>query len=152
MNEEGNLFRFGRFALDTDDRMLLCEGRRVPLAPKILQTLLILLRHRGHVVEKTFLMKEVWPDNFVEEGNLAQHIFVLRKVLGDNTDEPHFIETVPGRGYRFVASVDSNHKAAQNDPKIKQEISQQQYAERDTAYKHYLKGRYFWSKCTKESL
>lgn len=152
MNEEGSLFRFGRFALDAQDRMLLCEGRRVPLAPKILQTLLILLRHRGHVVEKTFLMKEVWPDNFVEEGNLAQHIFVLRKVLGDNTGEPHFIETVPGRGYRFVAAVDSNHKTSRNASDIKKQSSQPQYAERDSAYKHYLKGRYFWSKCSKESL
>lgn len=156
MNEEGSLFRFGRFALDANDRMLLCEGRRVPLAPKILQTLLILLRNRGHVVEKTFLMQQVWPDNFVEEGNLAQHIFVLRRVLGDNSGEPHFIETVPGRGYRFVAPVDSNHKTSQlpasvdrNAPDMKQEVSQ---SELDSAYKHYLKGRFFWSKCSKESL
>jgi DNA-binding winged helix-turn-helix (wHTH) protein/Tfp pilus assembly protein PilF len=159
MKEERSLFRFGRFSLDENDRMLLCEGRRVPLAPRVLQTLLILLRHRGHVVEKTFLMKELWPDDFVEEGNLAQNIFVLRRVLGDSTNDPHFIETVPGRGYRFVASVDDNQSNAEismardrNGPNTKQEFSRQQYAEPDSAYRHYLRGRFFWSKCSKESL
>ena len=158
MIEERSLFRFGRFSLDANERMLLCEGRRVPLAPKILQTLLILLRHRGHVVEKRLLMQEVWPDNFVEEGNLAQHIFVLRRVLGDNTDEPGFIETVPGRGYRFVAPVESNHKTVPmpvsngNALNKRQEVSQQPDADLDKAYNHYLKGRFFWSKCSKESL
>lgn len=154
MKDEGKLFKFGRFALDADDRMLLCEGRRVPLAPKVLQTLLVLVRNRGHVVEKTSLMQEVWPDDAVEEGNLAQHIFTLRKVLGDSA---HFIETVPGRGYRFVVSVDSNQKTAQmsaarNGLNTKQESRQPQHAEPDSAYKHYLRGRFFWSKCSKESL
>ena len=156
MNEEGNLFRFGRFSLDANDRMLLCDGRRVPLPPKVLQTLLILLRHRGHVVEKTLLLEEVWPDNPVEEGNLAQHIFTLRKVLGDSADEPRFIETVPGRGYRFVASIDSTQKTSaardQKAPQIKQEANQQPHTELNGAYKHYLRGRFFWSKCSKESL
>jgi len=158
MKKEGSLFRFGRFSLDENDRMLLCKGRRVPLAPKVLQTLLILLRHRGRVVEKTLLMQELWPDNFVEEGNLAQNIFALRRVLGETADNPHFIETVPGRGYRFVVAVDENRKTTQvstarngNTP-IKTEPRRQQYAEPDTAYKHYLKGRFFWSKCSKESL
>jgi len=156
MKEEASLLRFGRFSFDANDRMLLCDGRRVPLAPKVLQTLLILLRHRGHVVEKTFLMQQVWPDNFVEEGNLAQHIFTLRKVLGDNTDEPQFIETVPGRGYRFVAPVELNHNgvltAANGEPNAPRLNGRGQCAELDAAHKHYLRGRFFWNKCTKESL
>lgn len=159
MSEEGTLFRFGRFSLDAHDRMLLCEGRRVPLPPKVLQTLLILVRHRGRVVEKTLLMEEVWPDNVVEEANLAQHIFTLRRVLGDSADEPRFIETVPGRGYRFIAAIASNQKSVQtsaagerNGLNRKQELKQQPHAELDTAYKHYLRGRFFWSKCSKESL
>jgi DNA-binding winged helix-turn-helix (wHTH) protein/tetratricopeptide (TPR) repeat protein len=154
MKDEGNLFRFGRFLLDANDRMLLCEGRRVPLAPKVLQTLLILVRNRGHVVEKKLLMQEVWPDDAVEEGNLAQHIFTLRKVFGDTTDQPHFIETVPGRGYRFVASVESNQKSAvpERNGLSPKRAPGQQHAELDSAYKHYLKGRFFWNKCSKESL
>jgi DNA-binding winged helix-turn-helix (wHTH) protein len=134
--------------------MLLCEGRRVPLPPKVLQTLLILVRHRGRIVEKTLLMEEVWPDNVVEEANLAQHIFTLRRVLGDSADEPRFIETVPGRGYRFIAAIDSQTSAAseRNGLNRKQEPRQQPHAELDTAYKHYLRGRFFWSKCSKESL
>jgi DNA-binding winged helix-turn-helix (wHTH) protein/Tfp pilus assembly protein PilF len=154
MSEEGTLFRFSRFSLDAHDRMLLCEGRRVPLPPKVLQTLLILVRHQGRIVEKTLLMEEVWPDNVVEEANLAQHIFTLRRVLGDSADEPRFIETVPGRGYRFIAAIDSQTSAAseRNGLNRKQEPRQQPHAELDTAYKHYLRGRFFWSKCSKESL
>ena len=151
MQEEASLFRFGRFSLDASDRMLLCDGRRVPLPPKVLQTLLILVRNRGHIVEKTLLLQQVWPDDFVEEGNLAQHIFTLRKVLGDSTDDPQFIETVPGRGYRFVAAVDSNHNT-HNLPATKPEVRQPPSGELDGAHKHYLRGRFFWSKCSKESL
>jgi DNA-binding winged helix-turn-helix (wHTH) protein len=158
MKEDRNLFRFGRFSLDANERMLLRDGRRVPLAPKVLQTLLILVRHRGHIVEKDFLMQEVWPDDVVEEGNLAQHISTLRKVFGDSADDPRFIETVPGRGYRFVQSVDDNQGTAQpstaraRDFRNGKESKRQQYAERDTAYKHYRRGRHFWDKCSKESL
>ena len=159
MKEEENLFSFGSFLLNANERILLRDGRRVSLAPKILQTLLILVRHRGHIVEKDFLMKEVWPNDFVEEGNLAQHIFALRKVLGDSSDDSRFIETVPGRGYRFIASVDDNQNVVElssprsrNVRNAKQKLSDQHSAHPDSAYKHYVKGRYFWSKCSKESL
>jgi tetratricopeptide (TPR) repeat protein len=113
------------------------------------------VRHRGRLVEKTFLMEAVWPDNVVEEANLAQHIFTLRRVLGDSADEPRYIETVPGRGYRFVASIDSNQKSVQRSVAADRngfEIKHQQHAELDAAYRHYLRGRFFWSKCSKESL
>lgn len=159
MKEQESLFRFGSFSLNADERILLRDGRRVSLAPKVLQTLLILVRHTGHVVEKEFLIKQVWPDDFVEEGNLAQHIFALRKVLGDTTDDSRFIETVPGRGYRFIASIDDNEKVAdsskpsvRNVRDVNQKFSEQHYTQPDSAYKHYVKGRYFWSKCSKESL
>src|ERR1043166_9947683 len=151
MKEEASLFRFGRFSLDANDRMLLCDGRRVPLAPKVLQTLLILVRNKGHIVEKTLLMREGWPDDFVEEGNLAQLIFTLRKVLGDTTDHPQFIETVPGRGYRFVAALDANHRPAPTSA-AHERVSQTHSGELDGAHKHYLKGRFFWKKCSKKSL
>jgi TolB-like protein len=105
MGREGNLFKFGAFCLDASERVLLRGGRLVPLPAKALSTLLVLVRNNGHVVEKGVLMKELWPDEFVEEGNLAQHIFMLRKVLAQGTGSPAYIETIPRRGYRFVAKM-----------------------------------------------
>jgi TolB-like protein/Flp pilus assembly protein TadD len=77
----------------------------MPLPAKALRTLLALVLRRGHLVEKDILMEEVWPEEFVEEGNLAQHIFMLRRALGETTENPKYIETVPRRGYRFIAAV-----------------------------------------------
>src|ERR1700730_7697777 len=105
MRRTDTLFQFGPFRLDADERVLLRDGRLVPLPAKSLSTLLVLVRRSGHVVEKDVLMKEVWPDEYVEEGNLAQHIFMLRKALGESTESPVYIETVPRRGYRFVAAL-----------------------------------------------
>src|SRR6266850_2409791 len=100
-----SLYQFGPFSLDAGERVLLREGRLVPLPAKALSTLLVLVRSSGHLVEKDVLMNEVWPDEDVEEGNLAQHIFMLRKALGESTESPRYIETVPRRGYRFVAEI-----------------------------------------------
>ncbi|HEY5883405.1 MAG TPA: winged helix-turn-helix domain-containing protein [Pyrinomonadaceae bacterium] len=105
MEEESDLYQFGPFCLDTREHVLLRDGRLVSLAPKPLSTLLVLVRNTGHVVEKDILMAEVWPDEDVEEGNLAQHIFRLRRALGETTGKPRYIETVPGRGYRFLGAV-----------------------------------------------
>jgi DNA-binding winged helix-turn-helix (wHTH) protein len=105
MEQGNNLFQFGAFRLDAGERVLLRNGRLVPLPAKVLSTLVLLVRNNGHVVEKDFLMKEVWPDEYVEEGNLAQHIFILRKALGESTENSKYIETVPRRGYRFVAQM-----------------------------------------------
>lgn len=104
IERDDNLYRFGPFCLDAEERVLLREGHIVPLAPKTFSTLLVLVQKRGHVVEKDVLMAEVWPDEDVEEGNLAQHICMLRKVLGEN---PNYIETIPRRGYRFPESKTS---------------------------------------------
>ena len=70
----------------------------------MLHTLLVLVENSGRVVSKDELMKAVWPDTFVEEGNLTQNISVLRKVLGENPGEHIYIETVPKQGYRFIAA------------------------------------------------
>lgn len=105
MERGGDYFHFGAFRLDARERVLLRDGRLVPLPAKVLSTLIILVRNNGHVVEKDVLMKEVWPDEYVEEGNLAQHIFILRRALGKSKDSPKYIETVPRRGYRFVARM-----------------------------------------------
>ncbi len=81
----------------------------VPLTPKATEILLTLIDRRGHIVEKSDLMRQVWPDTAVEEGNLSQNIYTLRKVLSNGDGKCSFIETVPRRGYRFVGSVRMLH-------------------------------------------
>jgi len=99
------LFEFGRFRLDRSERFLFQDGAAVPLSPRLFDTLLVLVENRGHIVEKNDLMRKVWNGVAVEENNLTQSISALRKILGDNLDGPKFIETIPKRGYRFVAPV-----------------------------------------------
>ena len=98
-------YDFGTFRVDADERLLLRDGQVVPLTAKVFDILLILVRHRGHLLEKERLMSEVWPESYVEEGNLTRNISTLRKALGEKPDEHRFIETFPRRGYRFVAEV-----------------------------------------------
>jgi DNA-binding winged helix-turn-helix (wHTH) protein len=98
-------YKFGPFRLDPAKRDLLRDGEIVPLPPKVLDLLQVLVENNGEIVEKEELMSRVWPDSFVEEGNLSVNIFALRKALGDDGHEHQFIKTVPKRGYRFVASV-----------------------------------------------
>jgi DNA-binding winged helix-turn-helix (wHTH) protein/TolB-like protein/lipoprotein NlpI len=98
-------FEFGPFRLDPDEQLLLREGRPVQLPPKAFETLLVLVERSGHLVEKDDLMKAVWPDTFVEEGNLTVHVAMLRKALGELAGGESYIETVPRRGYRFTADV-----------------------------------------------
>jgi DNA-binding winged helix-turn-helix (wHTH) protein len=97
-----HFYAFGPFRLDSEKRVLVRDGTPVPLAPKVVETLLTLVENAGHLVDKDDLMKRVWPDAFVEEGNLNKNIFVLRKLLGVWDGGREYIETVPRRGYRFV--------------------------------------------------
>ncbi|HEY0005283.1 MAG TPA: alpha/beta fold hydrolase [Pyrinomonadaceae bacterium] len=96
---------FGVFRLDVTERVLSSQKGIVPLTPKAFETLLVLVQNSGHVLSKDELMEKVWPDSFVEENNLAQNISALRKALGEEAGGQKFIETVPKRGYRFVAEV-----------------------------------------------
>ncbi|HEX8556643.1 MAG TPA: winged helix-turn-helix domain-containing protein [Pyrinomonadaceae bacterium] len=98
-------FKFGDFYLDVDGRCLTFRGQPVPLTPKAFQTLVVLLRNHGRVVEKECFLNEVWPDTFVEETTLAQNIRTLRKALGRFEQGEEFIITVPRRGYQFVGDV-----------------------------------------------
>lgn len=109
-DRDSRLYHFGPFCLDAGERVLLRDGRLVPLPAKVVSTLLTLVLSRGQLVEKEVLIEKVWPDEFVEEGNLAQHIFMLRKALGESVDNAKYIETVPRRGYRFVAAVSERRK------------------------------------------
>ena len=106
MGQQDNLsYDFGRFRLNVAERILLREGDVVPLTPKVFDILLTLVENSGQVVSKDDLMKRVWPNTFVEEGNLTQNISLLRKALGETPGGLQFIETVPRRGYRFVAEI-----------------------------------------------
>jgi DNA-binding winged helix-turn-helix (wHTH) protein len=98
-------YDFGPFRLDPVEHVLLSAGNRVPLTPKAFETLLVLVESAGHILEKDDLLKRVWPDTFVEEGTLARNISTLRKALGDDPEGETYVETVPRRGYCFVAAV-----------------------------------------------
>jgi DNA-binding winged helix-turn-helix (wHTH) protein len=100
-----HFYAFGPFRLDSEKRVLVRYGTPVPLAPKASEILLVLVECAGHLVEKEALINRAWPDAFVEEGNLNKNIFFLRKALGEWEGGREYIETVPKRGYRFVAPV-----------------------------------------------
>lgn len=101
-----HVYEFGPFRIDTADCLLLRGGAAVPLKPKVVDTLVLLIEGRGRVLRKEELMRALWPHTFVEESNLTQNIYTLRKVLSqDSREGVRYIETIPKRGYRFVADV-----------------------------------------------
>jgi DNA-binding winged helix-turn-helix (wHTH) protein/tetratricopeptide (TPR) repeat protein len=104
MKSNAEIYEFGAFRLEVRERRLLQNGQPVQLRGKVFDTLRTLVENHGSLVTKDVLMRAVWPDAAVEEGNLAHNVTVLRKVLGDIESRQH-VETVPGRGYRFVAAV-----------------------------------------------
>ena len=106
MNTDAKVvYEFGPFRMDPDKQVLLRDGQLIAVTPKAFETLLVLVRRGREVVSKEELLKEVWPDSFVEEANLSQHIFKLRKALGDTLEGERYIVTLPGRGYRFAVPV-----------------------------------------------
>jgi eukaryotic-like serine/threonine-protein kinase len=98
-------YEFGPFQLDFAQRLLFRDHLPMSLEPKVLETLLALVENRGQLIEKEALIRRVWPDTFVEEGNLTRNIHHLRKLLGKDGKGREYIETVPRRGYRFAAEV-----------------------------------------------
>src|ERR1700726_871273 len=106
MSKQANHFyEFGPFRVDAGRQLLLRDGQPVPLTSKAFETLLVLVRHSEQVLSKDELMKLLWPDTFVEESNLTQHISMLRKALGESPQDRRYIVTMPGRGYRFAERV-----------------------------------------------
>src|SRR5205823_288211 len=99
-----NLYAFGEFRVDPGNRVLRRGEEPIAVTPKALDLLLLLIQRSGEVVSKDELMQTVWPDSFVEESNLTQTVFMLRKALGEAPGK-RYILTVQGRGYRFVPSV-----------------------------------------------
>lgn len=106
-------YEFEPFTIDASRRLLLSDGKPVPLKPKVFDTLLVLVENSGRTVDKDELMQLIWPDVIVEENNLTQNISAIRKCLGGRHSEHRYVVTVPGRGYRFVADV---HKISQEEP------------------------------------
>lgn len=99
-----NLYQFGEFCLDPQNRVLRRGGTIVPLTPKAFDVLLLLVQNSGRIVTKDELMKGVWGDSFVEESNLTQTIFKVRKAL-DETSDHRYILNVQGQGYRFLLPI-----------------------------------------------
>jgi len=99
------LYEFGPYRLDVAEQRLLRNGQLVPLPPKVFDTLLMLVERGGRMIEKDELMTRLWPDTFVGEAALARNISDLRKALGEGPGGQKYIETVPKRGYRFMAGV-----------------------------------------------
>ena len=101
----GPVYVFGPFVVDSVKRRLRRDDSVVVLAPKAFEVLLTLIERRERIVSKDELLRTVWPDAIVEENNLARHISTLRKALDERLTEHNYIVTVPGRGYRFVATI-----------------------------------------------
>ena len=120
-----HLYQFGPFELDPAERLLFSQGHTVPVTPKAFDLLVVLVERSGHLCQKEELMKALWPDSFVEEGNLSVTVSSLRKVLGDDRGHQRYIETVSKSGYRFAATV--NHVIQESPPEAQvEELSRKQ--------------------------
>ncbi|HWM89830.1 MAG TPA: tetratricopeptide repeat protein [Thermoanaerobaculia bacterium] len=106
---EKRQYRFDGFLVDPVRRRLVRDGETLPVTPKALSILLVLIEHRGEVVDKEELLRRIWPETFVTEANLTQNVSALRKALGERANEHRYVVTVPGRGYSFVAEVNEVH-------------------------------------------
>jgi TolB-like protein/DNA-binding winged helix-turn-helix (wHTH) protein/Tfp pilus assembly protein PilF len=104
-NRANHFYEFGPYRLDPSRNLLRRGSETVPLTSKAFETLLVLIEHGDQIVSKEELMKQLWPDTFVEEANLAQHISMVRKALGETPQDRRYIITLPGRGYRFAERV-----------------------------------------------
>ncbi len=147
------LYEFGPFRVDQRERQLLRNGKPVGLTAKTFDVLLLLVQQSGHLIEKHELMQAVWPDSFVEEGNLSVAVYMLRKALHDigTKHSDSYIETVAKRGYRFVGNVrkvTSSVKALSSTPIHSFSVS----GTSSKARQLYLEGRFFWNKRTEQGL
>jgi TolB-like protein/DNA-binding winged helix-turn-helix (wHTH) protein/Tfp pilus assembly protein PilF len=101
-----DVFRFGHFTLEPQRRLLTIDGRAIPLSSRAFDILLLLVEQRERVVTKDEIFARVWPGTIVEENNLAVQISALRRALGEPSGDPKLVITVPGRGYRFVGTLE----------------------------------------------
>src|SRR3979411_2543063 len=106
---------FKAFRLDTMNHLLWRDGDRVPLPPKAFDVLAYLVEHAGRVVTQDEILEALWAETYVNPELLRKYILEIRKALGDRPDKPEFIETLPKRGYRLVASVTDESVAEPTD-------------------------------------
>ena len=111
MKDPAATYRFGKFALETRDRRLSCDGHEIYLRPKTYETLLYLMERHGHLVTKDELLNAVWADVEVTENALTRCVKEARAALGDEVQEPTFVRTIPRLGYEFIAEVQAEEPA-----------------------------------------
>ncbi|HET7290801.1 MAG TPA: tetratricopeptide repeat protein [Vicinamibacteria bacterium] len=145
------VFAFGPFALHATKRLLLREGVVVPLTSKAFETLLALVENARTILTKDELLRRVWPDTVVEESNLTQAIFTLRKALRDRVEDHRYVVTVPKRGYCFVADVRELTEGSERAGGAA-EILGTRYPENAESHQLCLKGRHFWARRTSNAL
>src|SRR6266487_2957243 len=107
MLTQRRIYEFDDFRVDTGQFLITRSGRTKAMTPTVFRILLVLLEHAGEVVTKEQLMKSVWSDSFVEEGNLNRNVSTLRRGLDEKPCDHRYIETIPKTGYRFIAPVRS---------------------------------------------
>jgi DNA-binding winged helix-turn-helix (wHTH) protein/Tfp pilus assembly protein PilF len=160
---EDRVFEFGDFVLAPKERLLLYEGKPIPLTAKSFDLLVTLVRRSGHLVSKDDLLRSVWPDTVVEEVNLTVNVSALRKALDRGCTRGEFIQTVQTHGYRFVAPVktrDADVALELQDPlrELRMQRPDQDRrrlarpAQNPDAYRAYLQGRHDWSQRSEEGL
>jgi DNA-binding winged helix-turn-helix (wHTH) protein/tetratricopeptide (TPR) repeat protein len=137
------LYDFGNFRCDPREHLLLCDGRPVALSPKSFEILVVLIQKQGRLLTKDELMQQVWPDSFVEEANLTVNISALRKALGETPGGQQYIETVPKRGYRFVAPVTERQDDGKLAPAEKVAETVPKASRPEVGFTHALSG---WSR------
>ncbi len=147
-----SVFEFDGFRIDAKLRRLsrVDSGEVISLTPRAFDLLYYLSTNAGRVISKEELMETVWDGSAVEESNLSQTIFVLRKVLGEDKKAPRLILTVPGIGYRFIANVEAIGEKQSHDPR--RILTDRQGTSSNEAYQAYVRGRFFWNKRTAVSL
>ena len=119
MSAAPSVYEFGRFRLDSAERLLLRSGQPVSLTPKAFDLLVYLVERHGRLVTKQELMRALWSETFVEEANLTYTVSALRKALGEREgQDEQLIQTVPTRGYRFVASVTHDEELPVSSPPV----------------------------------
>ncbi len=148
----GEVFEFGDFTLDPAERLLLLRGRPLRLTPKAFDVLVALVRHRGNLMTKDRLLDMVWPKVFVAEINLSVNISTLRKLLRRSRGRKTFIQTVPTRGYRFIAPVKIRSETATLLLRTGSPRSDMRSQASEDARRACVQGRFHWNRRTAEGL
>ncbi len=152
-NSATGIYEFEEFRLDTVNHRLYSRagGGPVELYPKAIELLVYLVRNNSRVISKEELLESLWRGAAVEDANLPQTVFVLRKALGESRSDPRFVLTYPKRGYRFIAPVRELDRSEIVDVQHRHRVERRGTIN-DEAYRAYVQGRFFWNKRTSVGL